>query len=92
MFGVMIDFGWGTPFVLGIGWFAAAAWLLLKRIDGFDRVVEALRRLRSGDLTYKLTDMPAGVYAAMADDSKSLGYGSHLALQNALVAQRVRTQ
>lgn len=92
MFGVMIDFGWGTPFVLGIGWFAAAAWLLLKRIDGFDRVVEALRRLRGGDLTYKLTDMPAGVFASMADDINSLGDGMQLALQNEVRAERMKSE
>ena len=92
MLGVMIDFGWGTPFVLGIGWFAAAAWLLLKRIDGFDRVVEALRRLRGGDLTYKLTDMPAGVFASMADDINSLGDGMQLALQNEVRAERMKSE
>lgn len=92
MLGVMIDFGWGTPFMLGIGWFAAATWLLLKRIDGFERVVEALRRLRGGDLTYKLTDMPAGVFASMADDINSLGDGMQLALQNEVRAERMKSE
>ena len=92
MLGVMIDFGWGTPFMLGIGWFAAAAWLLIRRIDGFDCVVDALRRLRGGDLTYKLTDMPAGVFASMADDINSLGDGMQLALQNEVRAERMKSE
>lgn len=92
MFGVMIDYGWGLPFMLGIGWFATAVWFLVRRIDGFERVVEALRRLRGGDLTYKLTDMPAGVFAAMADDINSLGDGMQLALQNEVRAERMKSE
>ena len=89
MFGV---FGAGVPFFLGIMWFGAAAWLLLKRIDGFDRVVDALKRLRGGDLTYKLDNMPAAVFAAMADDINSLGDGMQLALQNEVRAERMKSE
>nr|WP_300187705.1 HAMP domain-containing sensor histidine kinase [uncultured Agathobaculum sp.] len=89
LFGV---FGSGVPFLLGIVWFVAAAWMLVKRIDGFDRVVDALKRLRGGDLTYKLTDMPAGVFASMADDINSLGDGMQLALQNEVRAERMKSE
>ena len=78
--------------MLGIGWFAAAAWLLIRRIDGFDCVVDALRRLRGGDLTYKLTDMPEGVFASMADDINSLGDGMQIALQNEVRAERMKSE
>ena len=89
LFGV---FGSGVPFLLGIVWFVAAAWMLVKRIDGFDRVVDALKRLRGGNLTYKLTDMPAGVFASMADDINSLGDGMQLALQNEVRAERMKSE
>lgn len=89
MFGV---YGAGVPFFLGIIWFVAAAWLLLKRIDGFERVVDALKCLRGGDLTYKLENMPAGVFAAMADDINSLGDGMQLALQNEVRAERMKSE
>lgn len=89
MFGV---FGAGVPFFFGIMWFGAAAWLLLKRIDGFDRVVDALKRLRGGDLTYKLENMPVGVFAAMADDINSLGDGMQIALQNEVRAERMKSE
>lgn len=89
MFGV---FGAGLPFFLGIMLFGAAAWLLLKRIDGFDQVVDALKRLRGGDLAYKLTDMPAGVFASMAEDINSLGDGMQLALQNEVRAERMKSE
>lgn len=81
-----------TPLLLGIAWFIVSAWFLLKRIDGFDRVVGALKRLRGGDLTYKLTDMPAGVFAAMADDINSLGDGMQAALQNEIRAERMKSE
>lgn len=86
-----IDGEW-TPLLLGIAWFIASAWFLLKRIDGFDRVVDALKRLRRGDLTYKLEDMPTGVFAAMADDINSLGDGMQAALQNEIRAERMKSE
>lgn len=84
--------GLGACFFLGVGCFLAAGWFLFQRIDGFDRVVDALRRLRGGELTYKLTDMPAGVFAAMADDINSLGDGMQLALQNEVRAERMKSE
>lgn len=86
-----IDGEW-TPLLLGIAWFTVSAWFLLKRIDGFDRVVDALKRLRSGDLSYKLIDMPEGVFASMADDINSLGDGMQLALQNEVRAERMKSE
>lgn len=62
-------------FVLGAVWFLAAGYFLIKRITGFERIVDALRRLRAGDLGFKLTDMPEGVFAEMAEDINSLGDG-----------------
>ena len=38
-------------FVLGVGWFLAAGYFLIRRIDGFDRIVAALQRMRGGDLS-----------------------------------------
>lgn len=93
MFGVMIDYAEGLfSLLLGIVWFVTAAWFLLNRINGFDRVVDALKRLRAGELTYKLTDMPAGVFAAMAEDINSLGDGMQNALQNAIRAERMKSE
>lgn len=86
-----IDGEW-TPLLLGIAWFIVSVWFLLKRIDGFERVVDALKRLRSGELTYKLTDMPMGVFAAMAEDINSLGDGMQAALQNEVRAERMKSK
>nr|WP_297176036.1 HAMP domain-containing sensor histidine kinase [uncultured Agathobaculum sp.] len=90
LLGVSLIFG--LCFLMGIAWVYAAIWFLIRRIDGFDRVVDALKRLRGGDLTYKLTDMPAGVFAAMADDINSLGDGMQLALQNEVRAERMKSE
>ena len=43
-------------------------------------------------LTYKLDNMPAGVFAAMADDINSLGDGMQLALQNEVRAERMKSE
>ena len=93
MFGLMIDYGEGVlVFILGVVWFAAAAWFLLSRINGFECVVEALRRLRGGELEYKLENMPAGVFSEMAEDINSLGDGMQTALQNEIRAERMKSE
>ena len=79
-------------FVLGTVWFLAAGYFLIKRITGFERIVDALRRLRAGDLSFKLTDMPEGVFAEMAEDINSLGDGMQAALQNEVRAERMKSE
>ena len=79
-------------FVLGAVWFLAAGYFLIKRITGFERIVDALRRLRAGDLGFKLTDMPEGVFAEMAEDINSLGDGMQAALQNEVRAERMKSE
>ena len=93
MFGVMIDYADGVfALLLGIGWFAVACVFLVNRIGSFERIVKAIKRLRAGELTYKLTDMPAGVFSAMADDINSLGEGMQAALQNEIRAERMKSE
>ena len=79
-------------FVLGVGWFLAADYFLIRRIDGFDRIVAALQRMRGGDLSFRLTDMPEGVFAEMAEDLGSLGDGMQAALQNEVRAERMKSE
>ena len=79
-------------FVFGTVWFLAAGYFLIKRITGFDRIVDALRRLRAGDLGFKLTDVPEGVFAEMAEDINSLGDGMQAALQNEVRAERMKSE
>ena len=79
-------------FVFGTVWFLAAGYFLIKRITGFERIVDALRRLRAGDLGFKLTDIPEGVFAEMAEDINSLGDGMQAALQNEVRAERMKSE
>lgn len=79
-------------FVLGVAWFLAAGYFLINRITGFDRIVAALQKMRGGDLNVKLTDMPSGVFAAMAEDLGSLGDGMQAALQNEVRAERMKSE
>lgn len=79
-------------FVFGTVWFLAAGYFLIKRITGFERIVDALHRLRAGDLGFKLTDMPEGVFAEMAEDINSLGDGMQAALQNEVRAERMKSE
>ena len=79
-------------FVLGIAWFLAAGYFLARRIHGFERIVDALHRMRGGDMESRLTDMPEGVFAEMAEDINSLGDGMQAAVQNEIRAERMKTE
>ena len=93
MFGVMIDYGTALfMFLFGLLWFMLAGVFVVKRIDGFERIVEALKRLRAGELTYKLTDMPTGVFSSMAEDINSLGDGMQAAIQSEVRAERMKSE
>ena len=79
-------------FLFGVLWFMLAVAFLIKQLDGFDRVVDALKRLRAGELTYKLADMPAGVLSSMAEDINSLGDGMQAAIQSEVRAERMKSE
>lgn len=93
MFGVLMDYGEGFfVFVLGVVWFVIAAAFLVNRIGGFEQIVEGLKRLRGGELTYKLEGLPAGVLSNMADDINSLGDGMQAAVQTEIRAERMKSE
>ena len=87
-----VAFGAAGVVFLGTGWFLAAGYFLARRIHGFERIVEALHRMRGGDMASRLTDMPEGVFAAMAEDINSLGDGMQAAVQNEIRAERMKTE
>ena len=87
-----VAFGAAGVVFLGTGWFLAAGYFFARRIHGFERIVDALHRMRGGDMEYRLTDMPEGVFAAMAEDINSLGDGMQAAVQNEIRAERMKTE
>ena len=87
-----VAFGAAGVVFLGTGWFLAAGYFLARRIHGFERIVDALHRMRGGDMESRLTDMPEGVFAAMAEDINSLGDGMQAAVQNEIRAERMKTE
>ncbi len=92
LFGYSIDYGEGVPLVLGVVWFCMACSFLLKRIKGFDKVVEGIKRLRMGESDYKLSGLPEGVFSGLASDINSLGDGMQAALQNEIRAERMKSE
>ncbi len=92
MFVFCIDNGEVVPFLLGVVWFGLACSFLLKRIKGFDKIVEGIKRLRAGELDYKLLDMPEGVFSSIAEDINSLGDGMQAALETQIRAERMKSE
>lgn len=87
-----VVFGAAGVVFLGTGWFLAAGYFLARRIHGLERIVDALHRMRGGDLNFRLTDMPEGVFAEMAEDLGSLGDGMQAAVQNEIRAERMKSE
>lgn len=92
-FGAAMDYGEGFfAFVLAVLWFVVAVVFLINRVAGLEHIVQGLKQLRGGELNYKIEEMPAGVMQTMADDINSLGDGMQNALQNAVRAERMKSE
>lgn len=78
--------------ILGLVWFWVSASFVLKRINGFEQIVEGIQHLRAGELDYKLSNLPTGVFANMAEDINSLGDGMQAALQTEIRAERMKSE
>lgn len=93
MTGIMMDYGDGLiAGVFLVAWIAAAGYLLVRRVGGFENIVRGLRRLRSGETGHQIEDCPMGVLQLMADDINSLGEGMKTALQNEVRAERMKSE
>lgn len=67
---------------------------LKKRLPGFGDIVTGVHRMREGELTYKIDApaLPEGVMRTLADDINSLGDGMQTALQDAIRAERLKSE
>ncbi len=93
MFGIMFAESVGIiPFMLGAAWFMLSCSFILKRIGGFEQVVDGIKRLRAGELDYKLSGLPEGVFSSMAEDINSLGDGMKSALSTEIRAERMKSE
>ncbi len=92
-FGVESNYGDNAvPLILGVVWFGVSCSFILKRVNGFDKIVEGIKRLRAGELEYKLSGLPEGVFSGMAEDINSLGDGMHSAIKNEVRAERMKSE
>lgn len=82
----------GVPLILGIVWFCVACSFVLKRVKGFDIIVDGIKRLRAGELEYKLTGLPEGIFSSMAEDINSLGEGMRAAIKTEVRAERMKSE
>ncbi len=92
-FGVESNYGDNAvPLILGVVWFGMSSSFILKRVNGFDKIVEGIKRLRAGELEYKLSGLPEGVFSGMAADINSLGDGMQSAIKNEVRAERMKSE
>jgi|GEM_PF-393581 len=93
MFLTVMVFGTdGLSLILCGLWIVFGCVYLYKRMNGFQTIVQGVQNLRAGKLNEKLTGLPTGVFSAMADNINSLGEGMQTALQNAIRAERMKSE
>ena len=66
--------------------------LSAKRVDAFVKICDGLSEIRKGDLEYKITGCPEGVFSKMADDINSIGDGLSESLKDKLKAERMKSE
>lgn len=82
----------GFASILCVLWLVFGCVYLYKRMNGFQIIVKGIQNLRAGKFNEKLTGLPTGIFSLMADDMNSLGEGMQNALQNAIRAERMKSE
>lgn len=65
---------------------------IIRHIEGFQKVIAGLKKLRQGELNEKIDDCPPGVMQQMAEDINSIGDGMGEALRQEMRAERMKTE
>lgn len=75
------------PVTIGV-----AAHLALKRVKEFNAIKEGVKRVREGDLNYKIDVEGNGEFGKLASDINAITEGLHKAVENELKSERLKTE
>lgn len=81
-----------VAFLLLGGWIAGGCLLAVKQIYGFDKIAHGIREIRSGNISYKITDCPKGIMSGLAGDINSISDGLEKSLDGQIRAERLKSE
>lgn len=83
--------GW-FAFMLAIAATALGAYLILKYLNGFENLRQGIKRIRGGDLGYRITGCPDGFLSEVADDVNEIGDGLRKSVETAVKSERMKSE
>jgi len=75
------------PITIGI-----AAWLALRKVKEFNAIKEGVKRVKAGDIHYKISVAGAGEFGRIASDINTITEGLNKAVANQLKSERLKTE
>lgn len=79
-----------VPFALAT--IVVAVIVLLKRIEGFNKIKFGIEKIKNGDLAYKIEGCPDGVMGCMAEDINSIGEGLKESVESEIKSERMKSE
>jgi signal transduction histidine kinase len=79
-----------VPFALAT--IVVAVIVLLKRIEGFNKIKFGIEKIKNGDLVYKIEGCPDGVMGCMAEDINSIGEGLKESVESEIKSERMKSE
>lgn len=70
----------------------AAAVYLKKRAEAFMMIKKGVAEIKNGDLSYRIENIPEGVFYQLAEDINSIGEGIETSLEDKLKAERMKSE
>lgn len=70
----------------------AAAVYLKKRAEAFMLIKKGVAEIKNGDLSYRIENIPEGVFYQLAEDINSIGEGMEASLEDKLKAERMKSE
>lgn len=70
----------------------AAVIYVFRRLEGFDKIIDGVEKMRGGDINHKIDGCPDGIMSDLADNLNSIGDGLKQSLDREIKAERMKSE
>ena len=70
----------------------AAVIYVFRRLEGFDKIIDGVEKMRGGDINHKIDGCPEGIMSDLADNLNSIGDGLKQSLDREIKAERMKSE
>ena len=65
---------------------------VFRRLEGFDKIIDGVVKMRGGDINHKIDGCPEGIMSDLADNLNSIGDGLKQSLDREIKAERMKSE